>query len=110
VTVVPVRIGGGTRLKVVEALAMAKAVVSTSLGCEGLAVRSGDNALLADDAGGFASAIVQLLANRRRPAGWASPGASSWLSATRGPAPAGPGGALRLDRPAIEPTKDMTGT
>ena len=62
VTVVPVRIGGGTRLKVVEALAMGKAVVSTSLGCEGLAVRSGENVLLADDAGGFAGAIVRLLA------------------------------------------------
>src|SRR5437879_6239199 len=62
VTVVPVRIGGGTRLKVVEALAMGKAVVSTSLGCEGLAVRSGEHVLLADDASGFAGAIVRLLA------------------------------------------------
>ncbi|MEA2587870.1 MAG: polysaccharide biosynthesis protein PslH [Actinomycetota bacterium] len=62
VTVVPIRIGGGTRLKVVEALAMAKAVVSTTLGCEGLAVRNGDHVLLADGAPGFAAAIVRLLA------------------------------------------------
>jgi glycosyltransferase involved in cell wall biosynthesis len=62
VTVVPVRIGGGTRLKVVEALAMGKAVVSTTLGCEGLAVRSGEHVLLADEPAGFASAIIGLLA------------------------------------------------
>jgi glycosyltransferase involved in cell wall biosynthesis len=61
VTVVPVRIGGGTRLKVVEALAMRKAVVSTTLGCEGLAVRSGEHVLLADDAQSFAAAITRLL-------------------------------------------------
>jgi glycosyltransferase involved in cell wall biosynthesis len=62
VTVVPVRIGGGTRLKVVEALAMGKAVVSTTLGCEGLAVRSGEHVLLADDAAGFVDAIIGVLA------------------------------------------------
>jgi glycosyltransferase involved in cell wall biosynthesis len=61
VTVVPVRIGGGTRLKVVEALAMGKAVVSTTLGCEGLAIRSGEHVLLADEAGSFAAAITRLL-------------------------------------------------
>jgi glycosyltransferase involved in cell wall biosynthesis len=61
VTVVPVRIGGGTRLKVVEALAMGKAVVSTTLGCEGLAIRSGEHVLLADDAQSFAAAITRLL-------------------------------------------------
>jgi glycosyltransferase involved in cell wall biosynthesis len=61
VTVVPVRIGGGTRLKVVEALAMRKAVVSTTLGCEGLAVRSGEHVALADDAESFAAAITRLL-------------------------------------------------
>jgi polysaccharide biosynthesis protein PslH len=63
VTVVPVRIGGGTRLKVVEALAMGKAVVSTTLGCEGLAVIDGEHVLLADDAAGFAAAILRVLAD-----------------------------------------------
>ena len=38
----PLRIGGGTRLKIFEAMAMGKAVVSTSVGAEGLAVRSGE--------------------------------------------------------------------
>jgi glycosyltransferase involved in cell wall biosynthesis len=61
VTVVPVRIGGGTRLKVVEALAMGKAVVSTTLGCEGLAIRNGEHVLIADDAQSFAAAIARLL-------------------------------------------------
>jgi glycosyltransferase involved in cell wall biosynthesis len=61
VTVVPIRIGGGTRLKVVEALAMAKAVVSTALGCEGLAVRDGEHLLLADESDHFAAAVTRLL-------------------------------------------------
>jgi glycosyltransferase involved in cell wall biosynthesis len=45
--IVPLRIGGGTRLKIFEAMAMGKAVVSTSVGAEGLPVRSGENILLA---------------------------------------------------------------
>jgi polysaccharide biosynthesis protein PslH len=58
--VVPVRIGGGTRLKVVEGLAMGKAMVSTALGCEGVAVRDGEHLLIADDAPAFASRIFNL--------------------------------------------------
>jgi glycosyltransferase involved in cell wall biosynthesis len=61
VVVVPLRIGGGTRLKVVEALAMGKAIVSTSLGWEGIDVRSGEHLLTADDPESFADAIVRLL-------------------------------------------------
>jgi len=61
---VPVRMGGGTRLKVVEGLAMGKAIVSTSLGCEGLEIRDGQHVLIADDAGAFADKIVHLFANR----------------------------------------------
>jgi glycosyltransferase involved in cell wall biosynthesis len=61
---VPVRMGGGTRLKVVEGLAMGKAIVSTSLGCEGLAVRDSQHLLIADDAETFAKQIVHLFANR----------------------------------------------
>lgn len=59
--VVPVRIGGGTRLKVVEALSMEKAVVSTSLGCEGLAVTPGTHLLVADTGAGFAAAVGRVL-------------------------------------------------
>ena len=61
VVVVPLRIGGGTRLKVVEALAMGKAIVSTSLGWEGIDVRSGEHLLTADDPESFAAAVVSLL-------------------------------------------------
>jgi sugar transferase (PEP-CTERM/EpsH1 system associated) len=63
--VVPLRIGGGTRLKIFEALAMAKPVVSTTIGAEGLPVVSGEHIVLADGAGDFAQAVVTLL---RQPA------------------------------------------
>src|SRR5438046_4518532 len=53
--VVPLRIGGGTRLKIYEAMAMEKAVVSTSIGAEGLPVRDGVELLLADAAEAFAN-------------------------------------------------------
>ncbi len=59
--VVPIRMGGGTRLKVVEALSMGKAIVSTSLGCEGISVRDGEHLLVADDAKAFAARIVDVL-------------------------------------------------
>ncbi len=61
VAVVPLRIGGGTRIKIFEAMAMRKAVVSTRIGAEGLAVHSGDDVLLADEPGEFAAAVVRLL-------------------------------------------------
>ena len=61
VYVVPLRIGGGTRLKIFEAMSMAKAVVSTTVGAEGLPVTSGGNAMLADQPASFARAIVELL-------------------------------------------------
>jgi glycosyltransferase involved in cell wall biosynthesis len=69
VVVVPLRIGGGTRLKIFEAMAMGKALVSTSIGAEGLEVESGRDLLLADDAPSFADAVILLLrdaALRRR--------------------------------------------
>jgi glycosyltransferase involved in cell wall biosynthesis len=69
VVVVPLRIGGGTRLKIFEAMAMGKAVVSTSIGAEGLRVQNGRDLLLADGAVSFAEAILLLLrdaAVRRR--------------------------------------------
>jgi glycosyltransferase involved in cell wall biosynthesis len=61
VVIVPLRIGGGTRLKIYEAMATAKAVVSTTIGAEGLDVHHGHDILLADDARSFAKAVVLLL-------------------------------------------------
>jgi glycosyltransferase involved in cell wall biosynthesis len=59
VAAVPIRMGGGTRLKVVEGLAMARPLVSTSLGCEGIAVRDGEHLLIGDTAEAFAAAVVR---------------------------------------------------
>ena len=61
VVVVPLRMGGGTRLKVVEAMSMSRGIVSTSLGAEGLDVVSGTHLELADDPQAFAGAVVGLL-------------------------------------------------
>jgi sugar transferase (PEP-CTERM/EpsH1 system associated) len=61
VYVVPLRVGGGTRLKIFEALAMAKAVVSTSVGAEGLPLTSGEHFLRADEPAEFAASVVRLL-------------------------------------------------
>ena len=61
--VVPLRIGGGTRLKILEALAMGKAVVSTSVGAEGLNLRAGDEITIADEPAKFADAVLQLMEN-----------------------------------------------
>ena len=69
VYVVPLRIGGGTRLKIFEAMAMGKAVVSTTIGAEGLPVTDGEHVRLADDPAAFARAVVHLmrdLNDRRR--------------------------------------------
>jgi glycosyltransferase involved in cell wall biosynthesis len=60
VFVVPLRMGGGTRLKVLEGLSMAKAVVSTSVGCEGIDVVHGEHLLVADDPQAFADAVLNL--------------------------------------------------
>ena len=64
VFVVPLRVGGGTRLKILDAWAMGKAVVSTSVGCEGLDARDGENILIRDDPRDFAAAVRQLLLDR----------------------------------------------
>lgn len=61
VYVVPLRVGSGTRLKIFEAMAMGKAVVSTTIGAEGLPVRHGENILIADTPDEFAGAVVELL-------------------------------------------------
>jgi glycosyltransferase involved in cell wall biosynthesis len=59
--VVPLRAGGGTRLKIFEALAMGKAVVSTTVGAEGLGLTSGREIVLADDPDDFAQAVMSQL-------------------------------------------------
>jgi glycosyltransferase involved in cell wall biosynthesis len=59
--VVPLRIGGGTRLKIVEAMAMGKAIVSTSLGAEGIEAVTGRDILIADEPADFAAAVGRLL-------------------------------------------------
>jgi glycosyltransferase involved in cell wall biosynthesis len=64
VIIVPLRIGGGTRLKIYEAMATAKAVVSTSIGAEGLDVHHGRDIMLADAPRSFAQAVIMLLRDR----------------------------------------------
>jgi polysaccharide biosynthesis protein PslH len=69
VYIVPLRIGGGTRLKIFEAMAMGKAVVSTTVGAEGLPVTSGQDVVIADEPADFAQAVVGVIrdvAARRR--------------------------------------------
>jgi glycosyltransferase involved in cell wall biosynthesis len=64
--VVPLRVGGGTRIKIPEAMAMGKAVVSTSIGAEGLHFRNGQEIKLADGSAEFAEAVTELLLNTER--------------------------------------------
>jgi glycosyltransferase involved in cell wall biosynthesis len=66
VCVVPLRAGSGTRLKIFEALAMGKAVVSTTLGAEGLTMESGRHFVAANGAREFADAVVALLRDPER--------------------------------------------
>lgn len=61
VVVVPLRIGGGTRVKILEAQAMRRPVVSTTIGAEGLGLAQGESILLADEAPEFADKVVDLL-------------------------------------------------
>ena len=61
VYVIPLRVGGGTRIKAFQAMAMGCPVVSTSLGIEGLPVAHGEHCILADSADAFAAAVLQLL-------------------------------------------------
>ena len=59
--VVPMRVGGGTRLKVVDAMAQGKAIVSTTLGAEGIEGQDGVHFVLADEARDFADRIIELI-------------------------------------------------
>ena len=61
VCVVPLFAGGGTRLKILEAMALGTPVVSTTLGAEGIDARDGEDILLADTPAAFARAVLSLL-------------------------------------------------
>jgi polysaccharide biosynthesis protein PslH len=61
VVVVPILVGGGTRLKIYEAMAMGKAIVSTTIGAEGLSYTRGEHLLVADEPTAVADAVVSLL-------------------------------------------------
>jgi glycosyltransferase involved in cell wall biosynthesis len=66
VFVVPLRVGGGTRLKVVDAMAQGKAIVATPLGAEGIDGVDGEHFILADGARTFADAVIGLLRDPER--------------------------------------------
>jgi len=66
VVVVPLRVGGGTRIKIPEAMAMGKAVVSTPVGAEGLPFCDGREIRIAEQPEEFAQAVVELLRNASR--------------------------------------------
>jgi glycosyltransferase involved in cell wall biosynthesis len=59
--IVPLRVGGGTRLKIYEAMALEKPIVSTTIGAEGLPVTDGNELRIADTPESFAAAVVELL-------------------------------------------------
>ena len=61
VVVVPIRIGSGTRIKILDTMAMGKAIVSTSVGCEGLNVANRRNIMIADDPTSFSESVIELL-------------------------------------------------
>ncbi len=72
--VVPLRVGGGTRFKILEALACGTPVVSTRLGAEGIPLGDGEHALLADSPADLAAAVVSLLLDPARAASLAVKG------------------------------------
>ena len=69
VFVIPMRVGGGTRLKALEAMAACKPIVSTSLGVEGIGVEHGRELLMADTPSAFAESVLELLDDQRLRAG-----------------------------------------
>jgi len=66
VFVVPMRIGGGSRLKLLEAMAAGLPIVATSMGAEGVDVTDGEHLLLADEAEAYAQAVCALLSDKDR--------------------------------------------
>lgn len=89
VFVVPLRMGSGTRLKVLEGLAMGKAMVSTRLGCEGIGVQPGEHLLVHDEPVDFARATLRLMEDREQAARLGASGRAlvereySWASIVR---------------------------
>ena len=73
--IVPLRVGGGTRLKIYEGMAMGLPTVSTTIGAEGLPLTDGEHIVLADDAQAFARACIAMLANTERAAAVGQSGA-----------------------------------
>ena len=64
--IVPIRIGGGTRMKIFEAMAMRKAVISTTIGAEGLPLKDGENIILEDEAATFAIGVNEMLVDEEK--------------------------------------------
>jgi len=64
ISAVALRAAGGTRLKILESMALGRPVISTSIGCEGLAVTHGENILIADTPADFAARTVQLMKDK----------------------------------------------
>jgi glycosyltransferase involved in cell wall biosynthesis len=62
--VVPLRAGGGMRVKILNAMAQALPIVTTTLGCEGIAVKDGEHVLIADTPQTFAQAVLKVLDDR----------------------------------------------
>ena len=114
VVVVPLRSGGGTRLKILEALALGRPVITTTVGMEGLELVPGRDLLVADDAVGFAEAVTRVLsdpalAGRLGAAGKAAVTAYDWgaietaIAALLDDPQIGRGGALPVSVPAVDP-------
>jgi glycosyltransferase involved in cell wall biosynthesis len=74
VAIVPLLTGAGTRLKILEAFSLRRAVVSTSLGCEGINCVPGRDLMVADEPRAFAAAIVDLLSDSARREGLGAAG------------------------------------
>jgi len=66
VFIVPLKTGSGIRVKILNAMAMARPIVSTSVGCQGIDVTDGKNIYVADDAEGFAGRVVDLLSDKEK--------------------------------------------
>jgi sugar transferase (PEP-CTERM/EpsH1 system associated) len=64
VCIVPLRAGSGTRLKILEAMALGRPVISTGLGCEGLGLTHGENIMIADTPADFAESVVRVMSDR----------------------------------------------
>jgi glycosyltransferase involved in cell wall biosynthesis len=83
IAVVPIRFGGGTRIKILEAFAYGLPVVCTTIGCEGLDVHDGEHLLVADDPAAFAAACLRLYEDGELRARVVAAAAQLWSSRYR---------------------------